>query len=80
MRLTNLKEIEEFRKAIDKCKGSVWLEDAEGNKLNLRSMMSQYVALGALLEDKGESLELFCSLASDEQYFLKFFQDYPNAL
>ena len=80
MRLTNLKEIEEFRNAIDKCKGDVWLQDVEGSKLNLRSMMSQYIALGALLEDKGESLELFCSLASDEQYFLKFFRSYPATL
>ena len=80
MRLTNLKEIKEFRKAIEKCEGSVWLEDAEGSKLNLRSMMSQYIALGALLEDRGESLELFCSLPADEQHFLKFFKENPNAL
>ena len=80
MRLTNLKEIEEFRKDIDKCEGNVWLQDVEGSKLNLRSMMSQYIALGALLEDKGETLELFCSLASDEQYFLKFFRNYSNTL
>ena len=40
MRLTNSKEIMEFRYAIAKCKGDVWLEDPDGNKFNLRSVIS----------------------------------------
>jgi hypothetical protein len=40
MRLTNSKEIMEFRFAVGKCKGDVWLEDAEGNKFNLKSVIS----------------------------------------
>lgn len=80
MRLTNSKEIMEFRFAISKCKGSVWLEDAEGNKFNLKSVISQYIALGELLQDKGETLELFCSNPEDEAHFMKFFKDNPGAL
>ena len=53
MRLTNSKEIMEFRYAVAKCKGDVWLEDQEGNKFNLKSVISQYIALGELLQDKG---------------------------
>lgn len=80
MRLTNSKEIMEFRFAIGKCKGDVWLEDVEGNKFNLKSVISQYIALGELLQDKGETLELFCSNPEDEQHFMKFFKDNPGAL
>lgn len=80
MRLTNSKEIMEFRFAISQCSGNVWLEDNEGNKLNLKSVISQYIALGELLQDKGENLELFCSNKSDEQYFLKFFRNNPEVL
>ena len=80
MRLTNSKEIMEFRDAITKCKGDVWLEDPEGNRFNLRSIISQYIALGELLQDKGETLELFCSNSADEQHFMKFFKDNPNTL
>ena len=40
MRLTNSKEIMEFRLAVSKCKGQVWLEDQEGNKFNLKSVIS----------------------------------------
>ena len=80
MRLTNSKEIMEFRYAIAKCKGDVWLEDQEGNKFNLKSVISQYIALGELLQDKGESLELFCSMPEDESHFHKFFHDNPEVL
>lgn len=40
MRLTNSKEIMEFRLAISKCVGNVWLEDNEGNRFNLKSVIS----------------------------------------
>lgn len=80
MRLTNSKEIMEFRYAVDKCKGDVWLEDQEGNKFNLKSVISQYIALGELLQDKGETFELFCSMPEDESHFYKFFRDNPDVL
>lgn len=80
MRLTNSREIAEFRQAIAQCVGDVWLEDMEGNKFNLKSVLSQYIALGELLQEKGENLELFCSVRADEKYFLKFFYENPNVL
>ena len=40
MRLTNSREIMEFRFAVSKCRGDVWLEDQEGNKFNLKSVIS----------------------------------------
>ena len=40
MRLTKSKEIVEFKEAISNCKGDVWLEDADGNKFNLKSVIS----------------------------------------
>ena len=80
MRLTNSKEIMEFRYAVAKCKGDVWLEDSEGNRFNLRSVISQYIALGELLQDKGETLELFCSNREDVSHFMKFFKDNPGTL
>ena len=80
MRLTNSKEIMEFRFAVAKCKGDVWLEDVEGNKFNLKSVISQYIALGELLQDKGETLELFCANKEDEVHFRKFFKENPGVL
>ena len=80
MRLHNITQLEEFRKAINASKGEVWLESNDGNKFNLKSILSQYVALGALLSEKGNELELFCQYADDESLFLAFFAANPDAL
>lgn len=78
MKLTNTKEIFAFRVAVSKCKGDVWLESAEGDRFNLKSVVSQYIALGALLTTQGESLELFCSDPTDEALFYQFFNEFPE--
>ena len=80
MHLTNTKEIFEFRAAISKCKGKVWLYSQEGDRFNLKSVVSQYIALGKLLTEQGENLELFCEKAEDEKNFLEFFNRNPEVL
>lgn len=80
MKLRNITEIEEFRNTVDSCVGSVWLESADGDKFNLKSKFSQYVALGKLLGENGESLELFCSLPEDREKFYSFFNYNPGVV
>lgn len=80
MRLHNSKEILEFRFAVAQCKGDVWLQSPDGDKFNLKSVISQYIALGALLQAEGDNLELFCSEKADEAYFMKFFKENPDVL
>lgn len=77
MRLNNIKELQEFLAVINSCEDSVWLESIDGDRFNLKSELSQYVALGALLEHKGSELELFCSSREDEAKFIGFFRDHP---
>ena len=78
MKLCNVFEIEKFKAAINACEGSVWLESAEGDKFNLKSELSKYVAIGALLGESGENLELFCSNREDEELFFRFFNENPE--
>lgn len=80
MRLNNIKELQEFLAIVNSCEGSVWLESVDGDKLNLKSNLSQYVALGALLEQKGSELELFCSSHLDEAKFMNFFAKNPETI
>lgn len=80
MKLNNTNEIEAFRSAIKACKGDVWLESSNGDRYNLKSVFSQYIALGAMLSENGEELELFCSLREDEANFFKFFREYPKTI
>ena len=80
MRLNNIKELQEFLAIIKTCEGAVWLESAEGDIFNLKSELSQYVALGALLEHKGSELELYCSSRADEVKFIDFFAKNPATI
>ena len=80
MRLNNIKELQEFMAIVNSCEGSVWLESIEGDKFNLKSALSQYVALGALLEHRGSELELYCSSHKDEMKFIEFFRKNPEAI
>ena len=77
MRLHNIKEVQDFLAIVNSCEGNVWLESKDGDKFNLKSELSQYVALGALLETRGDELELFCSSYNDESKFLAFFFEHP---
>ena len=77
MRLYNMTELNEFLAIVNACEGSVWLESNDGDKFNLKSNLSQYIALGALLEHNGTELELFCTSREDEAKFIAFFHDHP---
>ena len=78
MKLKNIEEVNAFLATVNSCKGEVWLESQYGDKFNLKSKLSQYVAIGELLRDADEELELFCGNKEDEQKFFKYFQDYPG--
>ena len=80
MKIKNISQVNGFIDVVDKCEGSVWLESLEGDRFNLKSKFSQYVALGELLGKNGSSLELFCSLPEDRALFYKYFHEYPDVV
>lgn len=80
MKIGKLKELNEFLDAVNKCKRDVWLESPEGDRFNLKSTFSQYIAMGTLLSERGDSLELFCASREDEEHFMKFFRENPEVL
>lgn len=80
MKLKNIKEINDFLSSVDSCEGDVWLESQYGDKFNLKSKISQYIAMSALLRDKEEVLEPFCALQEDEAKFFKYFEEHPSVI
>ena len=80
MKLSNEIEITEFLKAIEQAKSAVYLRSIEGDCYNLKSPLSRYVAIGTLVSDHGNELELFCDIPSDEGLFLRFFHEFPDTL
>ena len=57
MKVQNITDIEGFFKVVDQCKGKVELVTGEGDRLNLKSKLSQYVSLANIFSN-GEIPEL----------------------
>ena len=57
MKVSNIKDIEEFFEVVDSCQGKVELVTGEGDRLNLKSKLSQYVSLANIFSG-GEIPEL----------------------
>ena len=74
MLLKNAKDIEALIAAVSKCRGDVLLRSMDGSEeFNLKSKISQYIAIGKLCEEHGDEYEIFCAYKSDEQHLLGFF-------
>ena len=78
MKLKNIEQVNDFLSTVDSCEGSVWLESEFGDRFNLKSKFSQYVAMAALLGENGEALELYCQLPEDRARFYNFFKEHPG--
>ena len=61
MKLSNISDVQKFTAAVNACTGDVYL----------KSSLSQYIAIGRLLEEFGDSLELFARTREDEAILLK---------
>ena len=75
MRLTNVKNIQKFVETVNACEHGVYLKSLEGDVFNLKSSMSQYVAIGRLIEETGDSLELFADSREDEALLLQMMHE-----
>ncbi len=78
MKIKNIKDVETFLKVVNECNGNVTLTSVYGDKYNLKSTLTQYVAIAALIGKHGEELELWCTDKNDEKRFLQMFKDNPE--
>ena len=51
MKLTNIENVDKFFEVVNSCKGKVELVSEEGDRLNLKSKMSQYVSLAKIFSN-----------------------------
>ena len=72
MIVQNLEDIMAFKKVIDSCEGGVYLKSIYGDVYNLKSALTQYVALADLVRDTKGELELFADKSEDEAKLLEF--------
>lgn len=51
MKITNVKNVDGFFEQVGKCNGNVFLHTEEGDKLNLKSKLTQYIAFASLFNE-----------------------------
>ena len=73
MKVQNITDIDRFFKVIDDCVGKVELVTGEGDRLNLKSKLSQYVSLANLFSDGAiEELEIIAYEPEDINKLVNF--------
>ena len=74
MKLQNIKDVDGFFKVIVNCKGRVELVTAEGDRLNLKSKLSQYVSLANIFSNEASipELEIVASEPEDIKALMDF--------
>lgn len=73
MKVQNINDVEKFFEVIDSCEGKVELVTGEGDRLNLKSKLSQYVSLAKIFSN-GEipEMEIIAYEAEDVRRLLSF--------
>ncbi|HJD02986.1 MAG TPA: polya polymerase [Candidatus Mediterraneibacter excrementavium] len=76
MKVQNITDIEGFFKVVDECKGKVELVTGEGDRLNLKSKLSQYVSMANIFSN-GEipELEVIAYEKEDTDKLIHFMMD-----
>lgn len=72
MKLKNIEQVHDLIDVVNKCDGDVWLTSQYGDRYSLKSKLSQYIAIGALLGEHGDELELFAANKDDEARLLEW--------
>ncbi len=73
MKIENIKDVDKFFEVVDSCKGRVELVTGEGDRLNLKSKLSQYVSLANIFSNGDiPQLEIIASEKEDVDKLLNF--------
>ena len=73
MKVKSITDIDKFFKVIDSCEGRVELVTGEGDRLNLKSKLSQYVSMANIFSDGTiDELELIAYEPADIDKLVNF--------
>ena len=75
MKVQNITDVEGFFKVVDSCKGRVELVTGEGDRLNLKSKLSQYVSMANIFSPE---LEVIAYEKEDTDKLIQFMIDGGN--
>lgn len=74
MKIYNIDDTEKFLDTIKQCKGSVELISKQGDRLNLKSELTKYLALSKLFNDSAfiNEMELIASDPDDVKLLVNY--------
>ena len=74
MKITNISDVEKFFNVVDSCAGKVELVTGEGDRLNLKSKLCQYVSMASIFSngDMIPELEIIAYEPEDTQKLISF--------
>ncbi len=73
MKIQNISDVNSFFKVIDSCKGRVELVSEEGDRINLKSKLSQYLSMANIFSNGYiKELELVAYDKEDLDRLIKF--------
>lgn len=73
MKIKNITDPTKFFQILDKCKGKIILTTEQGDQLNLKSKLCQYIAISQMFSDaKIKDLELLISEPEDLNLLLQY--------
>ena len=80
MNLKEVQDIEGFFKVVDSCTGHVELVTAEGDRLNLKSKLCQYLSLANIFSEEADipDLMLVASDPDDVDKLMEFMKSEKN--
>jgi len=74
MKIQNITDVEKFFKVIEQCKGTVELVSTEGDRINLKSKLSQYLSMATIFSNVSmiNELELVAHGPEDVERLIKY--------
>lgn len=78
MKFSSVTDIQKFLDVVDHCEGDVLLKSPYGDVYNIKSKLTQYLAIGKMLDAHGDELELFATNKNDEILLVNFLTENPH--
>ncbi len=73
MKIQNISDVEKYFQVIDQCKGTIELVSAEGDRINLKSKLSQYLSMASIFSNGYiNELELVAHEPEDVERLIKY--------
>lgn len=73
MKIQNIRDVDALFKIIDECQGPVELISAEGDRINLKSKLSQYLSMATIFSNGFiQELDLVAHQKEDIERLIKY--------